>query len=86
MPLLSQGRIHISSAYMANHRDKRDFSVAVVGGGICGLAVAAGLTIRGVDVDIYEAAVSLCAMNAERPLTLFLLGAIWRNRRWRGLR
>lgn len=32
--------------------------VAVVGGGMCGLAVAIGLMKAGIDVNIYEASVS----------------------------
>ena len=35
----------------------RPLKVAVVGGGMCGLAVAIGLTRGGIDVDIYESAV-----------------------------
>ena len=37
---------------------KRPLKVAVVGGGICGLAAAIGLSRAGVDVDLYESAVS----------------------------
>ena len=33
--------------------------VAVVGGGLCGLTVAIGLQRAGLDVNLYEAAVSL---------------------------
>lgn len=40
----------------ANNRCK-DFKVAIVGGGMCGLAVAVGLAQGGIDVEIYEAAV-----------------------------
>lgn len=40
----------------ANTRCK-DFKVAIVGGGMCGLAVAVGLGQGGIDVEIYEAAV-----------------------------
>lgn len=36
----------------------KDFKVAIVGGGMCGLACAIGLTRAGVDVEIFEAAVS----------------------------
>ncbi|KAH8117595.1 FAD/NAD-binding domain-containing protein [Phellopilus nigrolimitatus] len=38
------------------NRVSKDLKVAVVGGGMCGLAVAIGLQKAGVDVDIYEAA------------------------------
>ena len=37
---------------------QRPLKVAVVGGGICGLAAAIGLSRAGVDVDLYESAVS----------------------------
>ncbi|KAI0060928.1 FAD/NAD-P-binding domain-containing protein [Artomyces pyxidatus] len=40
---------------MAEHRE-RDFRVAIVGGGICGLVCAIGLTRAGIKVDIFEAA------------------------------
>jgi len=35
-----------------------DFSVSVIGGGIGGLALTIGLVKAGVNVDIFEAAVS----------------------------
>ena len=35
----------------------KDFKVAIIGGGLCGLACAVGLRKAGVKVDIYEAAV-----------------------------
>ena len=35
----------------------KDFSVAIVGGGLCGLACAIALLKEGVDVHVYEAAV-----------------------------
>ena len=45
---------------MANGaRKTKDFSVAIVGGGMCGLLTAIGLSRAGIEVDIYEAAVSL---------------------------
>ena len=44
---------------MKSFESQKDFNVAVVGGGICGLAVAVGLRKAGIEVDIYEAAVSL---------------------------
>ncbi|KAI0060946.1 FAD/NAD-P-binding domain-containing protein [Artomyces pyxidatus] len=40
---------------MAGHRE-RDFRVAIVGGGICGLVCAIGLTRAGIKIDIFEAA------------------------------
>lgn len=53
----------------ANTRCK-DFKVAIVGGGMCGLAVAVGLGQGGIDVEIYEAAVinTLC-MFMQRLIT-----------------
>lgn len=36
----------------------KDFKVAIVGGGLCGLALAVGLLKAGINVEIYEAAVS----------------------------
>lgn len=38
---------------------ERDFRVAIVGGGICGLLCAIGLTKGGFEVDIFESAVSV---------------------------
>lgn len=63
----------------ANTRCK-DFKVAIVGGGMCGLAVAVGLAKGGIDVEIYEAAVIalfeyLC--RGLYPLTV----SLWRSRR-----
>ena len=43
----------------------KEFKVAIVGGGICGLAAAVGLMKGGIDVEIYEAAV-----NSLERLTL----------------
>ena len=37
----------------------KDFTVAIVGGGLCGLACAIGLRKAGVNVHIYEAAVRI---------------------------
>ena len=37
---------------------RKDFNVAVVGGGMCGLAAAYSLARAGVTVDVFEAAVS----------------------------
>ena len=37
---------------------QRDFTVAIVGGGIVGLICAIGLANAGVQVDVFEAAVS----------------------------
>lgn len=39
-------------------RSTKDFKVAIVGGGMSGLALAVGLTRVGLEVEIYEAAVS----------------------------
>ena len=46
---------------------KKDLRIAVVGGGLCGLICAVGLTRAGVDVQLYEAAVSLNSL-VEHPL------------------
>lgn len=37
---------------------QKDFTVAIVGGGIVGLITAIGLARGGIDVDVFEAAVS----------------------------
>lgn len=37
---------------------KKDFKVAIVGGGMCGLACAVALHKAGVEVDVFESAVS----------------------------
>ena len=39
----------------------KDFTVAVVGGGVCGLTCAIGLAKYGVPVQVYEAAVRFIA-------------------------
>lgn len=39
--------------------------VAVIGGGICGLTLAIGLQRAGIDVDLYEAAVSCFSNQAH---------------------
>jgi salicylate hydroxylase len=43
----------------------KDFRVAIVGGGMCGLACAVGLAHRGIRADVFEAAVRL-SMNSVR--------------------
>ena len=48
----------------------KEFKVAIVGGGICGLAAAVGLMKGGIDVEIYEAAVnSLERLTLQNGLT-----------------
>ena len=42
--------------------------VAVVGGGVCGLTCAVGLLKQGVDVHVYEAAVSFLWPNIKPTL------------------
>lgn len=37
----------------------KNFSVSIVGGGVCGLTCAIGLAKEGVPVDIFESAVSI---------------------------
>lgn len=39
-------------------QDTNSLKVAVVGGGICGLVAAIGLQRAGLDINLYEAAVS----------------------------
>ncbi|KAJ7440609.1 hypothetical protein FB451DRAFT_1415107 [Mycena latifolia] len=43
---------------------KRDFRVAIIGGGMCGLACAVGLRKRGIDAQVFEAA-DECAQGLE---------------------
>lgn len=64
----------------ANNRCK-DFKVAIVGGGMCGLAVAVGLAQGGIDVEIYEAAVITLFACLCRGLQLLTV-SLWRSRRW----
>lgn len=42
---------------MADSSPKKDFQVAVVGGGVCGLTCAIALHQAGVPVQLFEAAV-----------------------------
>ena len=54
--------------------DLRPLKVAVVGGGLCGLTVAIGLQRAGLDVNLYEAAVSYnsssrCLQCVLTPIT-----------------
>lgn len=43
---------------MSQETNSRPLKVAVIGGGMCGLAAAIGLQRAGLEVDLYEAAVS----------------------------
>ena len=45
---------------------RKDFTVAVVGGGMCGLLTAIGLARAGIEVDIYEATVSTYILSCFR--------------------
>ena len=38
---------------------EKDFTVAIVGGGIAGLVCAVGLARAGIEVDVFEAAVRM---------------------------
>ncbi|KXN82116.1 Salicylate hydroxylase [Leucoagaricus sp. SymC.cos] len=42
----------------------KDFRVAIVGGGMCGLACAVGLSLRGIHADVYESAVRTCPFHS----------------------
>lgn len=44
--------------------------IAIVGGGVCGLTCAIGLMREGVDVHVYEAAVSVIMMFVSSELTI----------------
>ena len=58
--------------------------VAVVGGGVCGLTCAVALQRRGVDVQVYEAAVCTTVLGLTSVLTVpFISGPIRRDRGWR---
>jgi 2-polyprenyl-6-methoxyphenol hydroxylase-like FAD-dependent oxidoreductase len=48
----------MSSASNPKATSAKDFRVAIVGGGMCGLACAVGLAKRGIHTDVFEAAVS----------------------------
>lgn len=39
--------------------DTKDFKVAIVGGGMCGLACAVGLRKAGIHVDVFESTVCM---------------------------
>ena len=52
---------------------QQKFNVAIVGGGVCGLTLAAGLQKRGLKAHIYESAVSLrAALDIKRFIQLML--------------
>ncbi|KAH9949948.1 hypothetical protein B0H21DRAFT_776995 [Amylocystis lapponica] len=54
----------------------KDFTVAIVGGGICGLTCAIALTQIGVSVQIYEAAIDMRGGWRQGPNALKLLRSI----------
>lgn len=43
---------------MSQETISRPLKVAVIGGGLCGITIAIGLQRAGLDVNLYEAAVS----------------------------
>lgn len=45
---------------------RNTLKVAVVGGGMCGVAVTAGLLKAGIDVHLYEAAVSSQLIDLDK--------------------
>ena len=57
IPLLIWDRCIMSLSPSDSVAQGKDFEVAIVGGGICGLACALTLANQGVTVQIYEAAV-----------------------------
>ena len=54
----------------------KDFKVAIVGGGLCGLALAVGLLKAGIDVEIFEAAVSHATQSFIFFILLFSRGSL----------
>lgn len=64
---------------------QKDFSVAIIGGGIGGLATAIGLLRAGIKVDVYESAVSSQWLVGSVERGVGGLGALPGNRvDWRG--
>lgn len=51
-----------------NYGHQQKFSIAIVGGGVCGLTLAAGLQKHGLKAHIYESAVSLQSTSVFRVL------------------
>ncbi len=59
----------------------KDFQVAVIGGGVCGLACAIALQNTGVPVEIFEAAVCRSQHHSVEHLShVGLLVCFWRGR------
>lgn len=46
----------------------KNFSVSIVGGGVCGLTCAIALTREGVPVDVFESAVSITLFGYQLVL------------------
>ncbi|KXN88935.1 Salicylate hydroxylase [Leucoagaricus sp. SymC.cos] len=55
----------------------KDFRIAIVGGGMCGLACAVGLSLRGIHADVYEAASEFGQVGAGVGLGLNALKALY---------
>lgn len=53
------------------HGHSKEFRVAIVGGGICGLVAAIGLNNSGIRVDIFECAVSIIPFLIRRGALMF---------------
>lgn len=54
---------------------QKDFHVAIVGGGMCGLACAVYLSRAGIKVDVFESAVR--SMIDTWTYTYFSLAKVW---------
>lgn len=52
---------------------RKDFSVSVIGGGIGGLSLVIGLNRAGIQVDIFEAAVSVKLRSMSYQINIVLL-------------
>lgn len=67
--------------------DERNFSIAVVGGGIGGLCTVIGLLQQGVDVEIYEGVPRATILSRTRQSILTAMvgsrSGLRRDRRWR---
>lgn len=51
---------------------KKNFCVAIIGGGLCGLACAVALDKRGMDAHVFEAAAVRFAVIRARAALIFM--------------